>query len=46
MSYDFSNYSNGVEFAIKNHLTFDEALKILDYEISKLKRELNEGDAT
>ena len=37
-SYNFSNCKNGVEFAVKNNLTFDEALKILDFEIERLKR--------
>jgi len=42
-SYNFSNHINGVEWAIKNKLTFDEALKILDDEIQKLKNNLKQG---
>lgn len=44
-SYDFSNCKNGLEFVTKNNLTFDEAIKILDFEIIRLKKELNrEGE--
>lgn len=37
MDFVFSNCKNGIEFANKNNLTFDEALKILDFEINRLK---------
>ena len=40
---NFFNCKNGVDFAIKNNLTFDEAITILDYEINRLKKELNRG---
>ena len=43
-STNFSNHVNGVTWAIKNGFTFDEALKILDSEIEKLKAELKEGE--
>lgn len=39
-SYDFFNCKNGIEFATKNNLTFDEALTILSFEINRLKKEL------
>jgi len=43
-SYDFSDYKNGIEFLIKNHLTFDEAIAVLDFEITRLKKELDRTD--
>ena len=38
------DHINGVDFAIKNGLTFDEAIKILDYEINKIKSELEKKE--
>lgn len=39
MSYDFS-VKSGIEFALKNNLTFDEAIIVLNFEISRLKKEV------
>ena len=39
MNYDFSKYNNGIDFVLKNNLTFDEAIEIIDQEIARLRRE-------
>ena len=40
MSPNFSNTKNGVQFALKNGLSFDEAIEVLDKDIERLKNEL------